>query len=754
MKKLILSIFLLTPFCAFGQVYETVYPSFNPVPYTGIFHLSGQIYRVGLHNIIEVSSNNGDSWQSLTPSIRRFNIIQATSSDNYALALLEPMRFAPDNWDDSTHTSVMLFTKDSSEPELLQIPWFVERSGLYRKLFCNVASDALFASQIGQEQMLLRSTDEGVTWESLTLPNDIGSPHFPYFYNRDRGILVAPADGFVQVGDVFVTHDAGATWTDPGRRTSMRTDGYQLIVSPLTWLSADTVLLIDENNVTQMSTDGGVSWRMQAENLSLPIINSIVMDRTGVGYYACADGSIIRTEDFGKNAVRIRQKSYINGPSQRVELCSPGPSRVLCVNQCGEAFHSIDGGISWINEKVHTMYNPEHFQLLSEDRAYVRMYAADHEYRRGAYLGTTDGGATWKTVYDIDKEGKDWSHIVFATPTVWYAVRKPDESDSTVILRTSDSGTTWSQVFSGNIGNTFVGGWRGKYTVGADTMWLPCSAGVFATDNGGQTWSKLNVSLEMTGRGAIDISEYPNCYAISKSKIAVSNDGGMSWRSIVEAPQTLDAQGIILTGEGMVYLHYQERNSWRWKLLKSTDAGAHWDSIDVIQYGMMIGNIDQSGNSYGFGSLGNKFFISSTDEWRSYSVEGEFYGYLGYGIYSNNYDDAWVTTSFSILKTTNGGINWTNVTPSLPLSPRILSTWPQPVSQGGMMSTELDLTRPGPVRIELHDLLGRRRAVVLETEVAATRRIVQWSTLGLERGVYVLRLVTGSGVANAKVMVE
>jgi photosystem II stability/assembly factor-like uncharacterized protein len=524
-------------------------------------------------------------------------------------------------------------------------------------------------------------------------------------------------------------------------------------LSPLQWISADTVVLIDENNATQVSTDGGLSWKLQSDNLSLPIINSIVMDRTGVGYYACDDGTIIRTEGYGESTIRIKDKSYTNWP-QRIELCSPDPSRVLCVNRWGEAFHSIDGGISWINEKEQAMFSPEHFQLLSDNHAYVRMYPADHVYSRGAYIGTTDGGATWKTVYDIDKEGKDWSHIVFATPTVWYAVRKPDQSDSTVILRTSNSGSTWSPVFSGNIGNTFIGGWKGKYTVGADTMWLPCSAGVFATDNGGQTWSKLNVILEMIGRGAIDISGYPDCYAITKSRIAVSNDGGMSWRSVVEAPQTLDAQGIILTDEGAVFLHYQERDSQRWKLLKSTDAGAHWDSIDVIQYGMMIGNIDQSGNSYGLGSLGNKFFISSKDEWRSYSVEGELYGYAGYGIYSNNYDVAWVTTQFSILKTTNGGINWTDVTPSLPQSPRILSTWPQPVSQGRMISSEVELTRPGPVRVELYDLLGRRRAVMLDDEVTATRRTVQWSTAGLGRGVYVLRLVAGSGVANAKVVVE
>jgi len=533
----------------------------------------------------------------------------------------------------------------------------------------------------------------------------------------------------------------------------MRSDEYQLRVSPLVWLSADTVVLIDENNATQLSTDGGVNWKMQAQNLSLPIIHSIVMDRTGVGYYACDDGSIIRVEDFGKNAIRVREKRYSNWPPQRIELCCSGPSRVQCINRWGEAFHSVDGGISWTDEKVHTMILPEHLQVLSEDRAYVRMYATDREHRSGTYLGTTDGGVTWRTIYDIDMEGKDWSHIVFATPTVWYAVRNPNESDSTVILRTSDSGTTWRPVFSRNISYTLVS-WKGRITLGADTMWLPCSQGVFATDNGGRTWSKLAVSLDTIGLGALDISGYPNCYAISKSTIATSNDGGASWRYIVEAPPELKAQDIIITADKTVYLHYQERGSDRWKLLKSTNAGAHWDSIEVIQYSMMIGNIDQSGNSYGIGSLGHKFFISSTDEWRTYLVEGEFYGYVGYGISSPDYYNAWVMTPFAILKTTNGGINWTDVTPSVPQSPRILSTWPQPVTQGGMMSTEVQLTRPGPVNIELLDLLGRRRVVVWDADVTATRRTVQWSTAGLERGVYMVRLVAGDGMASGKVVVN
>jgi photosystem II stability/assembly factor-like uncharacterized protein len=523
-------------------------------------------------------------------------------------------------------------------------------------------------------------------------------------------------------------------------------------VPPLTWLSKDTVLLIDESNATLLSTDGGLHWSVQSDNMTLSIIDCATMDQTGVGYYGCEDGAIYRVEEFGRSSLRIRDKSYTELP-QRIELCSPEPDRIVCVNRYGGSFYSRDGGLTWIDEKYQSLYFPKDLQLLSDQTAYVHLFPTDRVMNNGLYLVTVDGGKSWEKVYDIDQEGKDWLYIHIATSSVWYAVRKPDQSDSTVLLRTSNAGVSWKPVFSRMINYPLINLWQGTFSLGADTLWFPCSDGLFATHDGGQTWARLEADMGNTAHGALDISDYPHCCMLSGNKVAVSSDAGTTWRYFEKGGDLYNPR-ILISANKTAYLHFREKGTWRWNLLKSTNAGISWDSIDVIQQHVYIGNIDAGGNSYGMSTISSQAFLSTSDEWRNTTVEGELYGRTVGGIYSRNYNISYAALEGSIIKTTNGGINWTNVTPSLPQSPRIISTWPQPVSQGGMMSTEVELTRPGPARIELYDLLGRRKAVVWDAEVTATRRTVQWSTAGLERGVYVLRMVTVDGVASRKVIVN
>ncbi|MGB5075718.1 MAG: T9SS type A sorting domain-containing protein, partial [Bacteroidota bacterium] len=54
--------------------------------------------------------------------------------------------------------------------------------------------------------------------------------------------------------------------------------------------------------------------------------------------------------------------------------------------------------------------------------------------------------------------------------------------------------------------------------------------------------------------------------------------------------------------------------------------------------------------------------------------------------------------------------------------------------------------QPGSARLELYDLLGRRRAVLFDGHSDAARRTVSWSAGGVEAGVYVLRLVVRDAV--------
>jgi len=260
----------------------------------------------------------------------------------------------------------------------------------------------------------------------------------------------------------------------------------------------------------------------------------------------------------------------------------------------------------------------------------------------------------------------------------------------------------------------------------------------------------------------MDARNSPEVWIVTTRDILRSEDAGFTWSPVLSLPDSVsDTHGftkVDVLRDGSIFVIARDR------IYNSSDNGVSWDSwettaglyqLNTAQFTKLNGiEISQASNLYSYGTQYNIF--TTEDGWRTRHLEWSFgCSVITAGsIYFLDSLYGWMYGLNSIYRTTNGGINWTNVTPSVPQSPRILSTWPQPVAQGGVMSTEIELTRPGPVNIELFDLLGRRRAVVWDADFTATRRTLQWSTAGLERGVYVLRMVTGSGIANAKVVVE
>ncbi len=733
-----------------AQPYMISYPEHEPIPYTGIFKLGERTYRVGLQNIIEVSTNLGKTWSSLTPSVSRFNIIYAAASGDHALALLEPTMWAPLDWEDSTHTSLLLFTDDQIQPRLLEMPWFVETRGFYRRLHCDVTDDAFFVLQIWNDSVLVRSTDEGVSWERLSLP-DTTRPLYLRFYDKDYGILIGycESDYLLNQLSVYVTHDGAATWSrlDDVKAPLLTVDAQW--IPPVCWLSRDSVLLRDSKNATLLSTNGGVSWTVQSENIGIPTIQDMVMHRNGRGYLSTDDGSIYRTDDLGRSWIPIRGKNYIQWGSLD-HLCSRTPDELLLADDRGGASRTSDGGISWDVEKSQVWYYPQTLQVLSMDTVFARVRPTDRPSLYFSYLGTTDGGSNWKVCLEIDGEGRDWKDVHFATAYVWYALREPTDTDSTVVLRTTDAGASWKSVYSSS-SCRFVRLPKGKISRGAEEFWFAANNGLFATSDGGKNWRSVRNGSDLFIPEHLDISFPPTCFMMRRGQFARSSDNGMTWEVIPEEPARWGWRFMVISDSLNIYIFCYDIDLGSYFIQRSSDAGFTWDTLDVVQSNIEFSFMQNDGRSIGIS--GNRL-VSTENGWNSYHIEQEIFGPALWNIYSLDALNSWVTTSMTIMKTTNGGINWTNVTPSLPQSPRILSTWPQPVSQGGMMSTEVELTQPGPVRVELYDLLGRGRAVVLDAEVTATRRTVQWSTAGLERGVYVLRLVTGSGVANAKVIVE
>ncbi|MFZ1731405.1 MAG: hypothetical protein WAV84_14860, partial [Bacteroidota bacterium] len=87
------------------QVYQPAYPGYWPPTYSSMFALGDTWYRTGLHNLIETSTDEGLTWVDRTPAVPQFNILSVSASAQFALGLLAPMRWAPVEWEDSSHTT-------------------------------------------------------------------------------------------------------------------------------------------------------------------------------------------------------------------------------------------------------------------------------------------------------------------------------------------------------------------------------------------------------------------------------------------------------------------------------------------------------------------------------------------------------------------------------------------------------------------------------------------------------------------------
>ena len=745
---------VLLPTDTRAQVYEPSYPGDWPPTYSAMFVLGDTWYRTGLHHVLETSTDRGRTWEQGTPAIPIFNIIAGVSSDRHALALLSPMRWAPASWEDSTHTSILLFRQGTSQPDLLEVPWFVPLGPAYlRELQIGAADDALFVTQAFSEAALIRSTDEGLSWEQLSLPDSIFVGHaiFPFFVDGDRGLILAAAEDSRTRYSVYITHDAGARWSRvPGLRLKLaQTIEWPFVATPVVrWLSRDTVVLVDQDNRFLRSTDGGLDWQAVALNQDIADIADIAVSSDGEGFMLADDGALYRIEDFG-NTKTILRSAYADADPRRYRgafLFRPDHATLGLVDRIGQVLWTNDGGVSWVEERpLQSFPVPGTLRAISKDTAFVGLYSPTDD--RASYFRTDNGGLTWKDVADIT--GSDIERIHFASPTLWYALRPPTPTDSTIIQRSTDGGTTWVPILARMLPDRLMNAWNGVFHNGDRMFWMVSSTGIHATADGGTTWDVLADGLIPPQQGGwLDISQYPVCYLATIDAFLRSSDGGEHWTQILTYQ---NPYRLLVPDAEQAFLEYRPVGPSTRTLLRSSDGGRTWDSLTMAPGSYTIGRIEADGSGAAIG-FKEKAFLRTRDFWRTFEVQEELYGHIPWDIQFVDARHGWVMTNRMILRTGNGGVTWADVTPALPSSLRIPAVWPQPLAADGMLHARIESATPGHARLELHDLLGRRRAIPFDGQLDG-RRDVQFSMSGLEAGVYLLQFFSG-GESVVRVVVK
>jgi photosystem II stability/assembly factor-like uncharacterized protein len=222
-------------------------------------------------------------------------------------------------------------------------------------------------------------------------------------------------------------------------------------------------------------------------------------------------------------------------------------------------YKSLDAGNSWKPIGLEKTRQIARVLVDPTNPEIVFVAALGHAYGpspdRGVYR-SRDGGATWQKVLyrgdgigavDLAFDSKN-SKVIYAALWAtrrppWY-VYSPSAGPGSGLFRSSDGGTTWSQLTAGLPSENF--GRSGIAVAPTDSRRVYAvidakDGGLYRSDDAGATWRKISGENRIWGRGwyfgkiAVD-PKNPDIVYVSNTALYKSVDGGTSWTPIKGAP--------------------------------------------------------------------------------------------------------------------------------------------------------------------------------------------------------------------------
>lgn len=376
---------------------------------------------------------------------------------------------------------------------------------------------------IGGFKFMKKTTDGGITWTTVTA-------NFGGYFTIDRIQFVTKMNGFASNGSkILRTTNGGITWTQH------QLDGTN---SPVDFFFPETStgFAITSSTRIYKTTDSGNSWTyVTTQFQSTP--NSIYFSNNSVGFSVGDGGEIFKTTDAGVSWKPVSSGTYANIFSVFFLNSIKG----FAVSNSG-LLRTTNGGSFWerinlSNEWIQTVF------FVSN----IIGYTGGYTYGNSGYnfYRTSDGGESWnitstltnKPIYSIHFVNTDTGYI----------------GSSYEVLKTTNSGLTWSIVYDGTSGTNHF--FEKIFFLNNDTGFVLGQNGMIKTTNGGSTWT--NVVLE-NNYSLNDISFYDNKTGfLSGTYLYKTTDSGNSWVKLTNSAtyfssiHILDSSTVFFTGSGV-----------------------------------------------------------------------------------------------------------------------------------------------------------------------------------------------------------
>lgn len=284
-------------------------------------------------------------------------------------------------------------------------------------------------------------------------------------------------------------------------------------------------------------------------------------------YMGTTGGGVWKTTDAGTNWTNISDGYFKTGSVGAVAVSASDPNviyvgmgehavRGVSTSYGDGVYKSTDAGKTWKHMGLELTRHISDVRIdpNNPDIVYVGAQGALHgaTTERGVYK-STDGGVTWKKILYVDENtGVSDLSMDMANPRILYAAmwdhrRLPWQVISggkgSGLYKSTDSGATWHQIQEGlpkELGKIGVSVSRSNpdkvyALVESDTQ--KELGGLFASDNGGEKWTRVSKDHRLTQRAwyYIEVFADPqneNTVYVLNSPGLMSIDGGKSWTNL------------------------------------------------------------------------------------------------------------------------------------------------------------------------------------------------------------------------------
>ena len=211
--------------------------------------------------------------------------------------------------------------------------------------------DANFAVAAGFDGVVYKTSDRGMTWQSIGYPNLPGEYFISdvKFINHNFGYVVGSRPGIAE--GLFRTTDGGATWTPV-----FPNGGYSI-----DFTDANHGWVVGVSGFGYRTTDGGATWQQMIlpNHGFTPTISKIDFINENVGWAVGWDGYAAHTTDGGNTwqLQNIAPSTHVIlglHVSSEMEAFAVGASSV---GGSGSFYHTNNAGATWDNFSLPSQYS-------------------------------------------------------------------------------------------------------------------------------------------------------------------------------------------------------------------------------------------------------------------------------------------------------------------------------------------------------------------------------------------------------------